>query len=259
VVSNTQETRRVSQASQSDETSEGTLIRLEIYGILILAFALALIAAIVTFDPADVSPERALRARGVSNAIGPIGAHVANLFLGAIGMTSFAVAGLLTLMGVSYLVGRRRHITGVDVMGWLGVLSSVTILLHVLLAPATILGHAPGGVIGTYTGEVLTSFVSTPGTLLVSITMGVVSLIALTRRSFFELVRVVGRTIKRVALWAKHLFQRKHLQEAELDAAENDVADTEEETPSVDGIAIHFPKKRPVDQETLFPVKDGEN
>jgi len=181
--------------TDSSPSTKGQVIRLEIYGILILAFAAALFLALITFNPADIATA-GMRTGKVHNAIGPIGAHVANLFLGGVGLGAFALCGTLGFLGLSYIIGRRSHLTRMDVLGWLGVLLGSVILVHVMFAPARLFGHLPGGIAGEYTGEVLRAFLSTPGTLLAATTIIVIAVITLTRRSLLELCQLSWRGMK---------------------------------------------------------------
>ncbi|MGM0576609.1 MAG: DNA translocase FtsK 4TM domain-containing protein [Myxococcota bacterium] len=169
------------------------VIRLEIYGILILAFAIILLLALVTFDPLDVTSTGGTRGEPAGNAIGPIGAHVADLFLSALGLGAFVLAAIFGWLGLSYIVGRRWHITRADVLGWLGLLLGGAVTLHVMLAPLHFLGHTPGGLLGEYVGEVSRALLSTTGTLILSLVTVVVSVIAVTRRSVFELAALLAR------------------------------------------------------------------
>ena len=175
------------------------VIRLEIYGILIIAFAVALLLALITFDPADLQPNGSTRPRAVVNAIGPVGANVGNIFLGIFGLGAFALAGTFLILGLSYVIGRRSDLRKLDILGWFGVLLGGAVLLHVSMAPARMLGHLPGGGLGEYVGEILRAFLSTPGTILLAVTVLAISAIALTRRSLFELGAVFvkgGRAVK---------------------------------------------------------------
>ncbi len=169
---------------------------------MILAFAAALMLALITFDRADVVNGGA-RSGEVANAIGPIGAHVANLFLGGVGVAAFALCGTFGFLGLSYIVGRRSHLTRIDLLAWFGVLLGTVILVHVLFAPARLLGHLPGGIAGEYTGEVLRAFLSTPGTLLAAITIITIAVIALTRRSIIELGGLCWRALKASCHWVR--------------------------------------------------------
>ena len=169
------------------------VIRLEIYGIVILSFSLVLMLALLSFDPADVSPTGGTRFQPAENVIGPIGAHIADVFLTLLGLGAFAVASVFALLGMSYLVGRHWSIRRAEVLGWMGLVVGGAVILHVGMAPDKMFGHAPGGMVGEYIGEVACAFLSTTGTLIVALTAAVVSLITVTRRSVFELATVVAR------------------------------------------------------------------
>jgi len=190
LVSNTQENPRV--LSSDEDLGISPIVRLEIYGILVLAFAVGLFAALVTFNPIDVSPQTTIRTEPIHNAIGPVGAHVAHFFLSAVGLAAFAICGILAYLGLSYVIGRQSRITMTDVWGWLGVILSSVILLHLWMAPTELLGNPPGGVGGEYITEIFKAFISGPGTLLAGVTLLVVSVVALSRRSIFELSRLIA-------------------------------------------------------------------
>ena len=190
MVSNTQETPRV--LSVDDDAEISPIIRLEIYGILILAFAIALFAALMSFHPSDVAPQTSVRAEPIHNAMGPVGAHVAHLFLSAVGLGAFAVCGILAYLGLTYLIGRQSRITMTDVWGWFGVILSTVVLLHLWMSPTELLGHPPGGIGGEYITEIFKAFISGPGTLLAAVTLLTISVIAISRRSIFELSRLIA-------------------------------------------------------------------
>ena len=175
------------------------VIRLEIYGIVVLAFAIALALALLTFDPIDVGPTGGTRYQPAENAIGPIGAHVADLFLGAMGLGAFALTACFAWLGAGYLFGRRWRIAKADVGGWLGLLLAASVMLHVLFAPGRFLGHLPGGLMGEYVGEISRALLSTTGTVLIAVTLSVTSIVALTRRSIFELCVLLWRGTRRGA------------------------------------------------------------
>ena len=74
-----------------------------------------------------------------------------------------------------------------DVFGGIGIVLTTSVLLHVGFSPLHFLGHLPGGVVGEYIGEISRALISTTGTLILAVTLMIVSLVALTRRSVFEL------------------------------------------------------------------------
>ena len=178
---------------------EDQVIRLEIYGILVLAFAVALLLALITFDGADVAPSARGRGAGVSNLIGPVGAQVADLFLDGLGGGAFVLALGFAYFGASYLIGRRARVTKLDLLGWLGLLLSGAVLCHVMFAPGQLLDHPPGGETGAWVGEISASLLSSAGTAIAFSALFLVSLIAVTRRSVFELAHLVGYGGKRIA------------------------------------------------------------
>ena len=172
------------------------VIRLEIYGILIMAFSVCLTLALLTFSPADVTSLGGTRYQPAQNLIGPIGAHLADLVLATFGLVSFLLAPLLGLLGLTYLFGRRWRIQRADILGWMGMMIASAVVIHVALSPSQFLGHVPGGFIGSYVGEVGRALLSTIGTLILALAVFVVSIVAVTRRSIFELAVLAFRRLK---------------------------------------------------------------
>ncbi len=187
------------RARRKDEEREerDPIIRLEIYGIVVLAFAVALMLALLSFDAADVDGKS--RLGRTANLLGPIGAHVADMFLSAIGIGAFAMAGIFGWLGFSYLVGRRSRMEKLDVTGGLFGLLSLVVLAHVIASPMRLLEHPPGGWLGSWVGEISSSLLSTAGTFLAFGAVGVVSIMLLSRKSIFELAQSVGHAGKKTA------------------------------------------------------------
>jgi S-DNA-T family DNA segregation ATPase FtsK/SpoIIIE len=172
---NDRSTRSRDPRDADDTTRErDPIIRLEIYGILVLSFAVALTLALLSFDATDVGGGP--RAGRTGNLLGPVGAHIADMFLATIGVGSFGVAIVFGWLGFSYLVGRRGRMQRLDVLGALCGLVSLTVLAHVIATPMRLLEHAPGGKLGS---------------------LGIVSLVLLTRMSIFDLAGGVGRFSKK--------------------------------------------------------------
>ncbi len=175
------------------------VIRLEIYGIVVLAFAVALLLALLSYTADDVGSGVNARLGRTANWLGPIGAHVADMFLAAVGIGAFAVAGTFGWLGLSYLVGRRARMQKLDVAGALLGLLALIVLAHVIASPMRLLEHPPGGWLGSWVGEIASSLLSTAGTFLLFGAIGIVSIMLLSRRSIFELAGSVGRAGKRTA------------------------------------------------------------
>ena len=169
---------------------------------LVLAFAVGLFTALVTFHPADVAPQTTIRTEPIHNAMGPVGAHVAHFFCRRLD-SGPSFCGIFTYLRLSYVIGRQSRITMVDVWGWFGIILSAVILLHLWMAPTQLLGNPPGGVGGEYITEIFKAFLSGPGTLLAGATLFIVSIVALSRRSVFELARLIARGGKNAYAYAR--------------------------------------------------------
>jgi S-DNA-T family DNA segregation ATPase FtsK/SpoIIIE len=206
------------------------VIRLEIYGIIVSAFALAFLLSLVSFDPTDVGSGRAPRASDMANWLGPVGANIANLFLGGFGLGSFVIAIGFGWLGVTYILGRRARMGRVDVVGGLLAVLSFIVLAHTIGKPGQVLGHPPGGSIGAWLGEVSASLFSTPGTVLLFLALGVVAAVLLTRRSIFELASGAVGGGGRFVRWLVDA-----LRHGDADLAEEEEVDAAEP-------AIHQPK-----------------
>jgi S-DNA-T family DNA segregation ATPase FtsK/SpoIIIE len=226
-------------------SDDDPVIRLEIYGIVIIAFALLLLFALLSFDPADVTSTGGTRYQPAHNAIGPIGAHVADLFLAAMGVGAFIFTGIFGFLGLSYVMGRHFPLKRGDVLGWFGLIVGGSVILHVGISPSTLLSHSPGGLVGEYVGEVSRALFSTTGTLILAITATLVSLIAVTRQSVFELVSVARAwflrgwaRVRRASSRIQARFER--LGRPDASSAEEIIGETQ---PEEDGPVIVVPKE----------------
>lgn len=166
-------------------------IRVEIYGLVVLVFALIVMLSLISFHPADVDKEARAALGGVQNWIGPVGAHIANLFLLVVGVAAFALDLVLVGLGICVLIGFRPNFGGRDlVIAGIGLLSTV-ILLHLCFDGQRVLGYPAGGYLGAYAGEGTRMLLSTAGTAIVSVTVLMISVMLLTGKS----VTAFGRTL----------------------------------------------------------------
>jgi len=211
---------RRARDTEDEREERDPVIRLEIYGIIVLAFAVALLLALLSFDASDVGSGVKARLGRTSNLLGPIGAHVADMFLAVMGIGSFAVAAIFGWLGFSYLVGRRSRMQKLDVAGGLLGLLALVVLAHVIASPMRLLEHPPGGWLGAWIGEIASSLLSTAGTFLVFGAIGVVSIMLLTRMSVFELAGAVGRGSKRSAAFIGRMMRHGDEGEPEVAVAE---------------------------------------
>ncbi len=169
--------------------TETRLLRTEAYGALLALFAVVLFLALVTFDPADVG--KAIGSgQATRNLLGPVGAHMAQLFLWAMGLGAFAVDGLLGFVGVKAVVRRPVGVRAGPVVWTLVALGMLLVFLHVV-APqdARVLGARPGGVVGLFLGEVAIALFERAGAGIVSGSVLVIAGAALAGRSLGGLIR----------------------------------------------------------------------
>lgn len=105
----------------------------EVFGVALLAAALLLLAAQLSFDPGDLPFVRQPAHDPAHNWIGPFGAYLAYFFFHLVGLTAYLVPLAIALFGVAFLVGWPGHFRARPwrVLGWLALLVfSVSGLLH---------------------------------------------------------------------------------------------------------------------------------
>jgi DNA segregation ATPase FtsK/SpoIIIE-like protein len=171
-------------------------VQLEVHGLIIVAFGLLLAMSLLSFRPEDVNID-ARATEGIANWIGPVGAHVGNIFLRTFGLGAFFLNIALIALGVAVLFGKRTPINRRVSLLTTGALTSTLVLLHILGDGTRMLGVQTGGLIGAYAGEGMRMLVSTAGTLLVAATALLVTSMLLLRVTFSAMMRRVTDPLKR--------------------------------------------------------------
>jgi S-DNA-T family DNA segregation ATPase FtsK/SpoIIIE len=82
----------------------------EVVGVVLIAAAVMLLAALLTFDPADTSLSNFPPNQTESNWIGPVGAKVANGLYLVFGLSALIFVGVLVLYGTSYFWRALEHV-----------------------------------------------------------------------------------------------------------------------------------------------------
>jgi len=186
-------------ATPAVTTSTANLIQLEVYGALLALFAIALFLALVTYDHGDVAVGVG---SGLSthNLLGPVGAHMANLFLWVLGLAAFLFDAALGLVGFR-AVFRRPVRLGVGTVGWsAAVVLTAAVLLQIAARGFKPLGHSPAGLVGTYAGEVMAALFSDRGAVLLSAATLIIAVAYLTGQSIGGLIRVAWRGLRAATL-----------------------------------------------------------
>lgn len=169
----------VPRSVASDDPSPGSPSRgVEVAALLLVALGvfLTLSLASLRFDPMDHSSTGA-------SWMGAVGATLASLFVSAFGLGAWLLPLECFLLGRPLFRGRRPSAFSLHLSGDLLILVLASALLQVLMPGARFFGGAlPGGNVGLFFGEVLRGLFSTPGSLLVGLT--VIALILVGRASF---------------------------------------------------------------------------
>src|SRR5439155_445977 len=173
----------------------------DIIGTVLMALALLLLVAQLTFHPPDVSANRVPTNETIHNWIGAVGAWTANGFFRLFGAGAFALPILMVLFGVGYLFEffaylKRRWAWGlvafVCCIGFLDLHTNRTLLDHLAANPnssdsaflekMTLNINAPsaGGHIGAALNQVFFGYFGKVGATIVFFTLYVISLLFLT-------------------------------------------------------------------------------
>jgi S-DNA-T family DNA segregation ATPase FtsK/SpoIIIE len=190
-----------STSSDLSQTNSFTIWR-EIGGILLLAAALCILLAIVSFDAAD------LQAGGpTANLIGPVGAHVADALLYLFGIASFCFDAMLFYLGFNLLVGRHVDWGWGQILGQALFVAASTILAHLAFEQYLVFEHEPGGVVGVWSGEILRGLFSTVGASIIATSSLLLGLVLATRMSVGAVLRSGIRQLHRFHAWLGHKWK----------------------------------------------------
>jgi S-DNA-T family DNA segregation ATPase FtsK/SpoIIIE len=130
----------------------------------------------------------------VSNYGGVVGAYLADLFMSAIGVSSFAVPLFLVVYGVKTVLGRRTRV--MHIAGTVLFFLSAT-ALATLVEESFSVGIRAGGIVGHYGSGFLVRGLSVPGAYIVALALFFSSLVLVSPVSLVSLVlRLRERTEK---------------------------------------------------------------
>jgi S-DNA-T family DNA segregation ATPase FtsK/SpoIIIE len=171
----------------------------DIIGVVLLAAALLLLVAQLSFDRCDIPALCDPPNKPAHNWIGPMGAHFAHWFFVLFGIAAYALPPLLTAFGLAYLFGILGYLR--ERLRWSSLWSATlmvafTGLLHILdvyalagYARERIGAQGAGGFFGWLTFEYGFWMLGTVGAVIVYSTLGLVSLLFLTSFRLGEWLR----------------------------------------------------------------------
>jgi S-DNA-T family DNA segregation ATPase FtsK/SpoIIIE len=194
----------------------------ELVGMLVLASAILLFLALVSYRPTDPS-FNTVGPGPVRNWIGPVGAHLSDLLLQFEGLSAYLLPLLIGALGWTWIRSRPAGSPGAKLLG---------ILLSLLFCPA-LLGLLPSqprfpwglpvaGLTGRLVADLLVSFLNYPGACIVTVTLVAVAMYLSTTFSFNtarEWISIKFAFVlawrDRWANWRKARARRKELRAAE--------------------------------------------
>lgn len=178
-----------SQGTGLTSGTESRLLRAEAYGALLALFGVVLFLALVTFDPADVGKSIGSGQSSI-NLLGPVGAHMAQLFLWTLGLGAFAADALLVYIGVRAVARRPVRLRTGPVVWCVVALAMLVAFLHIAFPPdVRPLGSRPGGMSGLLLGEISKALFGDPGAAIVTGSVLGIAAAALSGRSLGSALR----------------------------------------------------------------------
>lgn len=181
-------------------------MQMEAYGALLTLFSVVLFLALITYDRQDVGigigSDPTTR-----NILGPVGAHMANLFVWLVGLSSYLINAFFAWIGIRAVICRPVRLTSGPVIWGLVTLVMSVVFLHVVLTGYEFFGPEPGGLIGLYAGEVMVALFSRAGTIILSAAVLIIAATYLSGRSFATLVGWIWKALvagfRRVLQWIR--------------------------------------------------------
>ena len=174
----------------------------EIGGILVLAAALCVLLAVVSFDASDLAGGSA-----PANLIGPVGAHVADALLYLFGIASFCFDAMLFYLGFNLLVGRHVDWGWGQIVGQLLFVAASTILAHLAFEQYILLDHEPGGLVGAWGGEIMRGLFGTVGASIIGTSLLLLGITLATHLSIGAMMRTVVQEAHRFRAWLRHKWK----------------------------------------------------
>jgi S-DNA-T family DNA segregation ATPase FtsK/SpoIIIE len=165
----------------------------EAIGVLALAAAVLVLAALATFDPHDPCffTYASVTDRQVRNAVGRAGAEVGGDLLGLLGLSALLVPPVLFCWGWAWVGGKRLFQAWRRGVGLVLLVPSVSLLATVLHQVHVLPGgrvERPGGYLGDELFRLLVFFFGTFGLAILALAGLALAVISLSERSFVSLL-----------------------------------------------------------------------
>lgn len=210
--------KRESTPSTGATTARSVALGREIGGLILIAMALVVLLAILSFEPADLRG-----AAPPANLIGPVGVHLGDLLLYLVGVGVFFFDALLWYLGFMLIVGRLIEWKWSEIGGQLLFVLSGAMLAHLAFVDHTLFGHMPGGLVGELSAEISRGLVGTVGASILGVSALLLSLMLATDMSLGAVVRKVTAKIHHFSAWVQHKRTVRRLYKERLVEARNEL------------------------------------
>ena len=175
----------------------------EIALVLLLALAVYIFLAIVSYSPEDPAWSFSGTDLAVSNLVGKSGAFAADVILFLFGRISYLLPLALAIAGVKVLRPARETWTwplfSIRFCGWLAVVVSACVLARLHVAPTTALRAGPGGMVGEGLAAAGLPVLGWVGLTLIAVAVLLIGAQAALGYSWVAVAEVTGRGVHRAA------------------------------------------------------------
>ena len=175
----------------------------EIALVLLLALAIYIFLAIVSYSPDDPAWSFAGTDLAVSNLVGKSGAFAADVILFLFGRISYLLPLALVIAGVKVLRPAQETWTlplfSIRFCGWLAVVVSACVLARLHVAPTTALRAGPGGIVGEGLTSLGLPVLGWVGLTLIAVSVLLIGAQAALGYSWVAVAEVTGRGVHKVA------------------------------------------------------------
>ncbi|MDH4268344.1 MAG: DNA translocase FtsK 4TM domain-containing protein, partial [Deltaproteobacteria bacterium] len=202
--------------------SEGSSLKKEILGILLVAFAVILAISLVSFNPDDPSfNHQPSESQKATNLAGFVGAHLADIFLQTFGLTAFLWPLFLILFSLKLFLASEMSFPPAKIASLGGLIITGSGLLSLGLGKINIWGAKidSGGALGYFSARIAEKYLNISGALILFAVVLVISAMVLTKLSWAEMIKAISHLFLMLLnqwpkLWKRALStKRKHAKE----------------------------------------------
>ena len=195
--------------------TEGSSLKREILGIILVAFAALLALSLFSFNPDDPSfNHQPSEPQKASNLAGFVGAHLADLFFQTFGLTSFLWPFFFIFLSLKLFLFSAIPLPVFKVVSSAGLFVAASGMLSLGLRKVNIWGERidAGGALGYFLARLAEKYLNISGAAILFSVGLLISLMVLTELSWAKMIRAASRFF--LVLWQQAQKLGKRLEEA---------------------------------------------